>query len=150
MPPVTFFYRRRNKTTEQRSCPTDPFTILELQNPSIGELYEVGNRWSTDFKALELWKGRSGEAATFFYIPAYISVETWWWQKDLRGGMDIEQDTKQVAPPWILRGLINAASRLDFWDDILTEHFTISELGNDDRHILCSSLETTIGRFLRL
>ena len=40
--------------------PTNPFTILELQNPShdIPELHKI--RWSPDLEALKLWKGSSG------------------------------------------------------------------------------------------
>ena len=39
--------------------PTDPFTTpLEPQNPSIDELYVVRKRQSTDFEAINLWKGQ--------------------------------------------------------------------------------------------
>ena len=41
-------------------CLTGPFTVLEPQDKEIGENYAVQERWSTDSKVLELWKGRSG------------------------------------------------------------------------------------------
>ena len=42
--------------------PTDPFIIPEPQNPLIVDLSVVEKRRSADFKALKLWKGRSGIA----------------------------------------------------------------------------------------
>ena len=42
-------------------CPTDPFTILELLNPSYGLLEQNKICRSPERKALKLWKGRSGE-----------------------------------------------------------------------------------------
>ena len=48
---------------ESPVSPTDPFTTLELQNPShdVSELHEICR--SPDLKALKLWKGRSGVCA---------------------------------------------------------------------------------------
>ena len=45
------------------NCPTNPFTIFELQNPShdAPELYKI--RWCPDLRALKLWKGSSGGSA---------------------------------------------------------------------------------------
>ena len=43
-------------------CPTGPFTILEPQNPWVGEFHVVGERRTTDFKAPKLRKGSSGVA----------------------------------------------------------------------------------------
>ena len=44
----------------QRIPPTDPFTILEFQNPSkdVPEVHKI--RQSPDREALKLWKDRSG------------------------------------------------------------------------------------------
>ena len=36
------------------SCPTSPFTILEPQNPWIGEFYVVQERRAMDFRAPNL------------------------------------------------------------------------------------------------
>ena len=49
-------------------CPTDPFTTLELQNPShhIPELNKI--RQSLDFEALKLWKGLSGKIPAFWEV----------------------------------------------------------------------------------
>ena len=41
-----------NATLAVSQLPTDLFSILELRNPGIREPYEVGNRRSTDAKAL--------------------------------------------------------------------------------------------------
>ena len=40
--------------------PTDLSQILVSQDQEIGEFYVVQKRRSTDFQALQLWKGRSG------------------------------------------------------------------------------------------
>ena len=42
------------------SYPTDSFTILEPQSPSIDELYVVQNHRSADFMAPKLRQGSSG------------------------------------------------------------------------------------------
>ena len=42
----------------------DPFPISVPQNPSSDEFYEAQKRRSTDFKALKLYKGRSGKCLT--------------------------------------------------------------------------------------
>ena len=44
--------------------PTDPFTTLELQNPSHDAPNLFGIRRSPDFEALKLGKGRSGHNPT--------------------------------------------------------------------------------------
>ena len=41
--------------------PTDPFTILKLQNASYDDPELHKTLWSPDREALELWKGRSGK-----------------------------------------------------------------------------------------
>ena len=41
---------------------------MEPQNPSFDKLYVVRNCWSTDYRALNLWKGRSG----CFLLPLMI------------------------------------------------------------------------------
>ena len=46
------------------STPTDPFTILELHNPSINVSVPLKLCWSRDSEALKLCKGRSGYKAT--------------------------------------------------------------------------------------
>ena len=51
---------RIQREREKVDCPTDPFTILETQNPGIVELYIVRNCRSSDLKALELRKSRLG------------------------------------------------------------------------------------------
>ena len=38
----------------QKCCPTNPFPILEPQNPLIDEFYVVQNPRTTDFKAPKL------------------------------------------------------------------------------------------------
>ena len=63
------------------SHPTRPFTILEHQNPWIGEFYVVQERRTTDFKALKLGKGWSTvftwikivgrRISSFFISPEY-------------------------------------------------------------------------------
>ena len=41
--------------------PTDPFTSLELRNPSIDVFLQRKVRRLTDFEATKLWKGGSGK-----------------------------------------------------------------------------------------
>ena len=55
---LSFFYRDVAWTF--LSHPTDPFTILEPQNPPIRNTYVVRKRRSTNFGALKLRKVRSG------------------------------------------------------------------------------------------
>ena len=51
----------RKMTSPVDSLPTDPFTILEPQKPSVDEFYVVQKqRQATNFKAPKLRKGRSG------------------------------------------------------------------------------------------
>ena len=40
--------------------PTDPFTIFEPQHQDIGKIYVVRERYTTEFAAPKLEKGRSG------------------------------------------------------------------------------------------
>ena len=49
--------------------PTDPFTILEFQNPPpvVPELHKI--RQSPDLEALKLWKGRSGMLLSLKNFP---------------------------------------------------------------------------------
>ena len=64
--------------------PTDPFTILELQNPSYDapELHEI--RWSPDCKTLKLWKGRAGGVFMAHLIPCWRGKKS----HQLRGGKE--------------------------------------------------------------
>ena len=58
-------------------CPTDPFTNLELQNPShdVRELHEI--HLSPDHEDLKLWKGRSGGACKYIGTLAHLLSEPW-------------------------------------------------------------------------
>ena len=49
-------------TSATASFPTNPFTMLELQDKEIVEFYVVQERRATDFEAPELWKSSSGSA----------------------------------------------------------------------------------------
>ena len=58
-----------------RIHPTSPFTILEPQNPWIDEFYVVQERRTTDFKALKLRKGSSGNRPFHIFRPQNLSID---------------------------------------------------------------------------
>ena len=60
------------------SCafPTDSFRILEPHRLEISEFYLAQERRSSDFEALKLWKGRSGDSALMKKPVKIAFIET--------------------------------------------------------------------------
>ena len=76
------------KTLPVTQLPNRPFYYFEPQNQEIGDVYVVQERWTTDFEAPKLSKGRSGtlpiHLETFFFqiaqcfkpdIPSWYSLK---------------------------------------------------------------------------
>ena len=65
-------------------CETDPFIILELQNPShrVSELHII--RWSSDVEALKLHEDRSNctiflQKILFFFLTIKTRLDLYWY-----------------------------------------------------------------------
>ena len=66
---ILFFVPISNRINQSEiKYPTDPFTILELQDSSIDISKLHKGRLSPDYEALKLWMGRSGTSLSTFKI----------------------------------------------------------------------------------
>ena len=85
-----------------QSIPTGPFTTLEPQDQVIGEATVVQKRRETDFEALKLWKGRSGNRLSqlaVLVLRVYLNL----FKKKKTGG-EIEREEEEEEKEYAERG----------------------------------------------